>query len=82
MEPPVAITAVPYCVWDNRAPGEMRVWLRMAAKYSAVPFALCAVGTGWCGLRISSAAPGRERCERLTCDKTSLSQCILRVFGT
>jgi DUF1680 family protein len=29
---PVAITAVPYCVWDNRAPGEMRVWLRMAAR--------------------------------------------------
>lgn len=22
------ITAVPYCVWDNREPGEMRVWLR------------------------------------------------------
>ena len=25
---PVEITAVPYCVWDNRAPGEMRVWFR------------------------------------------------------
>jgi DUF1680 family protein len=25
---PVEITAIPYCVWDNRAPGEMRVWLR------------------------------------------------------
>lgn len=25
---PVSITAVPYCVWDNREPGEMRVWLR------------------------------------------------------
>ena len=24
----VEITAVPYCVWDNRALGEMRVWLR------------------------------------------------------
>jgi len=24
------ISAVPYCVWDNRAPGEMRVWLRAA----------------------------------------------------
>jgi uncharacterized protein len=24
----VEITAVPYCVWDNRAPGEMRIWLR------------------------------------------------------
>jgi len=22
------VTAVPYCVWDNRAPGEMRVWFR------------------------------------------------------
>jgi DUF1680 family protein len=27
-ESEVEITAVPYCVWDNRAPGEMRVWLR------------------------------------------------------
>jgi DUF1680 family protein len=31
-EPPVAkeiaLTAVPYCVWGNRKPGEMRVWLR------------------------------------------------------
>ncbi len=25
---PIAIVAVPYCVWDNREPGEMRVWLR------------------------------------------------------
>lgn len=25
---PVEVTAVPYCVWDNRAPGEMRVWFR------------------------------------------------------
>jgi DUF1680 family protein len=24
------VVAVPYCVWDNRAPGEMRVWLRSA----------------------------------------------------
>ncbi|MEP7198327.1 MAG: beta-L-arabinofuranosidase domain-containing protein, partial [Chloroflexota bacterium] len=24
----VPVTAVPYCVWDNRAVGEMRVWLR------------------------------------------------------
>jgi DUF1680 family protein len=24
----IAITAVPYCVWDNRESGEMRVWLR------------------------------------------------------
>ncbi len=24
----VEVLAVPYCVWDNRAPGEMRVWLR------------------------------------------------------
>jgi DUF1680 family protein len=21
------LTAIPYCLWDNRAPGEMRVWL-------------------------------------------------------
>ena len=32
VEQPATITAVPYCVWDNRAPGEMRVWLRTAAK--------------------------------------------------
>ncbi len=25
---PIDIVAVPYCVWDNREPGEMRVWLR------------------------------------------------------
>jgi len=25
---PAKIKAVPYCVWDNRAPGEMLVWLR------------------------------------------------------
>jgi DUF1680 family protein len=25
---PAEVTAVPYCVWDNRAPGEMRVWFR------------------------------------------------------
>ena len=24
----IAVTAVPYCVWDNRAAGEMRVWFR------------------------------------------------------
>jgi hypothetical protein len=24
---PAALTAIPYCLWDNRAPGEMRVWL-------------------------------------------------------
>jgi DUF1680 family protein len=24
---PVAVTAVPYCLWDNRAPGPMRVWI-------------------------------------------------------
>ena len=31
-EPPketdIALTAIPYCTWDNREPGEMRVWLR------------------------------------------------------
>jgi uncharacterized protein len=27
---PVKITAVPYCDWDNRTQGEMRVWLRCA----------------------------------------------------
>jgi DUF1680 family protein len=25
---PITFTAVPYCVWDNRTPGSMRVWLR------------------------------------------------------
>jgi DUF1680 family protein len=24
----IKITAIPYCTWDNREPGEMRVWLR------------------------------------------------------
>ena len=27
---PIEVTAVPYCVWDNREPGEMRVWFRAA----------------------------------------------------
>ncbi|MFC1718316.1 glycoside hydrolase family 127 protein [Candidatus Poribacteria bacterium] len=25
---PFDITAIPYCVWDHREPGEMRVWIR------------------------------------------------------
>jgi DUF1680 family protein len=25
---PIDVFAIPYCVWDNRAPGEMRVWFR------------------------------------------------------
>jgi DUF1680 family protein len=25
---PADITAIPYYAWDNRAPGEMRVWIR------------------------------------------------------
>jgi DUF1680 family protein len=25
---PIDVTAVPYSAWDNRAPGEMRVWIR------------------------------------------------------
>lgn len=27
-EKEITLTAVPYCTWDNREPGEMRVWLR------------------------------------------------------
>jgi hypothetical protein len=27
---PAALTAVPYCAWDNREPGAMRVWLPVA----------------------------------------------------
>jgi hypothetical protein len=27
---PVTLRAVPYCVWDNRRPGEMLVWIREA----------------------------------------------------
>jgi DUF1680 family protein len=27
---PIALTAIPYCLWGNRAPGEMRVWVRAA----------------------------------------------------
>lgn len=26
----VSVTAIPYCTWDNRAAGEMRVWFRAA----------------------------------------------------
>jgi DUF1680 family protein len=29
---PIAITAIPYCVWDNRSAGEMRVWFRSASE--------------------------------------------------
>ncbi len=25
---PAAVTAIPYCAWDNRAPGAMQVWIR------------------------------------------------------
>lgn len=28
----VDVIAIPYCTWDNRAPGEMRVWLREAVN--------------------------------------------------
>ena len=28
--PAAPIVAVPYCVWDNRAPGPMRVWIPTA----------------------------------------------------
>ena len=27
---PAALKAVPYCIWDNRRPGEMLVWIREA----------------------------------------------------
>jgi DUF1680 family protein len=27
---PVELVAVPYATWDNRTPGEMRVWFRTA----------------------------------------------------
>jgi len=27
---PATLKAVPYCLWDNRRPGEMRVWIREA----------------------------------------------------
>ena len=30
---PVAVTAIPYCVWDNRAAGEMRVWFRAGGEH-------------------------------------------------
>jgi uncharacterized protein len=29
---PVDVLAIPYCVWDNRAAGEMRVWFRDGSK--------------------------------------------------
>jgi hypothetical protein len=28
LDKPLAVTAIPYYTWDNREPGEMRVWLR------------------------------------------------------
>jgi hypothetical protein len=28
---PIELTAIPYYAWDNRAPGEMRVWLRASS---------------------------------------------------
>ena len=27
-EEPVPVMAVPYCVWENREPGDMVVWVR------------------------------------------------------
>jgi DUF1680 family protein len=32
VEVEVKITAIPYCVWDNREPGEMRIWFRARNK--------------------------------------------------
>lgn len=29
------VTAIPYCVWDNRAPGEMRVWVSAGPVYAS-----------------------------------------------
>jgi DUF1680 family protein len=29
---PAALTAIPYCLWDNRAPGAMRVWLSLETQ--------------------------------------------------
>ena len=29
---PINVMAVPYCVWDNRSPGEMRVWVRASLR--------------------------------------------------
>jgi DUF1680 family protein len=29
---PASLTAIPYCLWDNRAPGEMRVWLPLETR--------------------------------------------------
>lgn len=28
-ETPIEITAIPYCMWGNRTPGEMLCWVRM-----------------------------------------------------
>ncbi|WP_408608209.1 MULTISPECIES: hypothetical protein [Blautia] len=27
------VKAVPYCMWNNRGEGEMRVWLRVMKEY-------------------------------------------------
>ena len=41
---PVPLTAIPYYAWDNRAPGEMQVWLpeshRRPASYFGLPVRL------------------------------------------
>ncbi len=34
---PVTITAIPYGLWGNRAPGEMLVWLRHISEHLAMP---------------------------------------------
>jgi DUF1680 family protein len=34
---PVKLQAVPYCTWDNRAPGQMVVWLPEAPELAEVP---------------------------------------------
>jgi hypothetical protein len=33
----VPVTAIPYCAWDNRAPGPMKVWLPAAPGFGASP---------------------------------------------
>jgi uncharacterized protein len=34
---PLELTAVPYCVWDNREPGEMIVWIPETEAAAELP---------------------------------------------
>ncbi len=37
MQPEETITLIPYALWNNRGPGQMRVWLPLAGELSGTP---------------------------------------------